>query len=97
MILPNRERLQPMTSSAKFRVVIDMQPDGDFLVYSDPEVEVICRCAGSLDDLYRLNHYAIPEGWLGKRVGFMGDGSLTELVAIAHVRAEEADEPPRPN
>ena len=27
-----------MTSSAKFRVVIDMQPDGDFLVYSDPEV-----------------------------------------------------------
>ena len=35
-----------MTSSAKFRVVIDMQPDGDFLVYSDPEVEVISRCAG---------------------------------------------------
>ena len=74
-----------------------MRPDGDFLLYSDPEVEVISRCSDSVDELYRLNHHAIPEGWLDKRVGFMGDGSLTELVAIALVRAEEADELPRPN
>ena len=58
---------------------------------------MISRYAGGTDELYRLNHHAIPEGWLDRPVGFMGDGSLTELLAIALVRAEEADALPRPN
>ena len=32
-----------MTNPSKQRVVIDFKENGDFFIYSDPEVEVICR------------------------------------------------------
>ena len=66
-----------MTTLPKPRIVVDFKANGDFFIYSDPEVEVICRSADAPDDkLYRYGHYPIPGEWLGgKPIGFLGDGS----------------------
>jgi len=66
-----------MDTSDKARVVINFKKNGDFFIYSDPAVEVLCRethLPG--DELYRYGTYPIPEEWLhNKPVGFLGDGS----------------------
>ena len=66
-----------MTNPSKQRVVIDFKENGDFFIYSDPEVEVICRQVHPPgDELYRYGTYPIPEEWLrDKPVGFKGDGT----------------------
>ena len=66
-----------MTDPSKQRVVIDFKENGDFFIYSDPEVEVICRSGHAPEDeLYRYGSHPIPEEWLrGKRFGF----SLEEI------------------
>jgi hypothetical protein len=78
-INPTVQGEKDMTTS-KQRVVIDFEANGDFFIYSDPEVEVICRHAHCTDDeLYRYGHHPIPEQWLqGKPVGYRGDGSVIE-------------------
>ena len=72
-----------MGSTSEHRVVIDAQPNGDYHVYSDPDVEVIVRCPHvSPDELYRYGHRPIPEEWLrDKQLGFRGDGSEAEELA----------------
>jgi hypothetical protein len=72
-----------MTTTTKIRqprVLIDFASNGKFFIYSDQEVEVICRDTDSPhDELYRYGRYAIPEDWLeGKRIGFLGDGSKAD-------------------
>jgi hypothetical protein len=68
---------------AKQRVVIDFEKNGNFSIYSDPEVEVICREEHMPDEgLYRFGTYAIPEDWLrDKSIGFWGDGSEEDMRA----------------
>lgn len=52
------------------RVLIDVQPNGDFTVYSDPEVQVLCCCAHVPEDqLVQVCRRPIPENWLGEPVG----------------------------
>jgi hypothetical protein len=72
-----------MTTATKPRVVIDFAPNGDFFVYSDANVEVICRHAHvPEDELYRYGHYPIPEEWLrDKPMGFRGDSSIFDQRA----------------
>jgi hypothetical protein len=67
----------PTLTTTKPRVVIDFEANGDFVIYFDQGVEVICRHAHCPDDeLYRYGHFPIPAEWLeGKRIGFRGDGS----------------------
>ena len=62
------------------RVVIDFQKNGNFTIYSDPQIEVICRSAHTPEnELYRYGSHPIPEEWLeGKRLGFKDDGSKTD-------------------
>ena len=71
-----------MTTSPTPRVVIDFRPNGDFSIYSDPEIEVICRSAHTPEDaLYRYGSHPIPEEWLrDKRFGVQGDGSEADGV-----------------
>ena len=68
---------------AKQRVVIDFKENGDFFIYSDPEVEVICRQVHLPEDgLYRYGTYPIPEEWLSdKPIGFWGDGTEEDMKA----------------
>ena len=68
-----------MINLSKQRVVIDFKENGDFFIYSDPEVEVICREEHKPEDeLYRYGSHPIPEEWLsGKPFGFKGDGPKT--------------------
>ena len=76
-----------MTTTPMPRVVIDTRANGDFFIYSDPEVEVIVRNAHiPADELCRHGRYPIPEEWLrDKPIGFRGDGSdadgRAELIA----------------
>jgi len=74
---------------SKPRVLIDCQPNGEFVVYSDPEANVIFRCAHAAEDeLYREDRYPIPEEWLhGKAVGFLGDGSEADKQAQVFAKA----------
>jgi len=68
---------------AKQRVVIDFKKNGNFFIYSDPEVEVICREEHMPDEgLYRFGTYAIAEDWLrNKSIGFWGDGTEEDKTA----------------
>ena len=63
--------------------MIDFKKNGDFFIYSDPEVEVICREEHTPEDeLYRYGTYPIPEEWLsGKPFGFKGDGTEEDRTA----------------
>ena len=64
------------------RVIIDMQPDGGFAIYADPDVQVICRCAHHPEDrLVRVDQHPIPEHWPDGPVGSVGDGSVADLLA----------------
>ena len=67
----------------KQRVVIDFKENGDFTIYSDPLIEVICRSAHAPEDeLYRYGTYPIPEEWLtDKPIGFLGDGTEDDMKA----------------
>ena len=60
-----------------------LQEDGDLFIYSDPEVEVICRSAHTPEDeLYRYGSHPIPEEWVnGKRFGLKGDGTEEDRKA----------------
>ncbi len=72
----------PGSETRPYRVVIDVRADGGFKVHSDPEVEVICRCAHlPEDDLVRMDCPVIPERWLSGPIGFRGDGSVEDLLA----------------
>jgi hypothetical protein len=75
--------------NGKPRVIIDFKPNGDFVVHSDPEAEVIVRCAHAPEDeLVRYGHYPIPEEWLrDKPVGFLGDGSAADKRAQLFAKA----------
>ena len=65
-----------------YRVVIDVHADGGFTVYSDPDVQVICRCAEvPEDELAQVSHRPILEGWLDRPIGYRGDGSVADLLA----------------
>ena len=72
-----------MDKSNKPRVVFNFKENGDFFIYSDPEVEVICRQVHPPgDELYRYGPHPIPEEWLrGKRFGFKGDGTEEDRKA----------------
>ena len=63
--------------------MINFKENGDFFIYSDPEVEVICRQVHPPgDELYRYGTYPIPEEWLSdKRFGFKGDGTEEDRMA----------------
>jgi hypothetical protein len=64
------------------RVIIDVQTNGEFTVYSDPDVQAICRCAHIPEDEFvRIDHRKIPEEWLEVPVGHSGDGSVADLLA----------------
>ena len=65
-----------------YRVLIDVQPDGAFTVYSDADVQVLCRCAHVPEDqLVQVAHRPIPEEWLDVPIGHTGDGSVADLLA----------------
>jgi hypothetical protein len=84
--------ITPTAPAPKPRVVIDFEANGSFFIYSDPEVEVICRHTHCPDDeLYRYGHHPIPEEWLqGKPVGFLGDGSEADKQVQLLAKAREA-------
>ncbi len=64
------------------RVIIDVRANGDFAVYCDRAVHVICRCAHlPEDELVRISHRPIPEDWLNGPIGHSGDGSVADLLA----------------
>ena len=64
------------------RVIIDIQRNGCFTVYADPDVQVICRCAHIPDDeLVQVDQDPIPEDWFDGPVGRVGDGSVADLLA----------------
>jgi hypothetical protein len=68
--------------AAAYRVVIDVHVDGDFTVYSDLDVQVICRCAHiAEDEMVQIGHRPIPERWLTRTVGYRGDGSVADLLS----------------
>ena len=68
---------------AKQRIVIDFKKNGNLLIFSDPEVEVICREEHMPGEgLYRFGTYAIPDDWLrDKSIGFWGDGTEEDKTA----------------
>ena len=69
-------------------VVIDFDEKGNHCVYADPGTVVFDRCAHMPDDvLYRYSPPAIPDGWLDRPAGFLGDGSAAEQRARAFVEA----------
>jgi hypothetical protein len=70
----------PTAATGKPRVLIDFEANGNFFIYSDPGVEVICRHAHCPEDeLYLYGHHPIREEWLqGKPVGYRGDDSVIE-------------------
>jgi hypothetical protein len=74
-----------MTASSLPRVVVDFRPNGDFIIYSDQGVEVICRNAHlPADELYRYGSKPIPEAWLAdKPIGFKGDATEADCTAQA--------------
>ena len=81
---------RPAAEARAYRVLVDVGRDGAFAVYSDPEVEVICRCADVPDDeLVRVSPAPIPEEWLIAPIGYAGDGSVADL--LAEVIATSAD------
>jgi hypothetical protein len=64
------------------RVVIDLQPTGEIAVYSDQDVEVICRFPHLPEDKpVQVGRRPIPDEWLNKPIGHSGDGSVAELLA----------------
>ena len=68
--------------TSAYRVVIDVHADGGFTVYSDSDVQVICRCAHAPEDeLVQISHRPIPEEWLDLPIGYSGDGSVADLLA----------------
>ena len=68
--------------TSAYRVVIDVHADGDFTVYSDPDVQVIYRCEHvPEDELVQISHRPIPEDWLDLPIGYSGDGSVADLLA----------------
>ena len=81
------------TISPKPRVVIDTKANGDFFIFSDPGVEVICRAAHvPEDELFAYDRHPIPAGWLrDKPIGYLGDGSEVEKrmkLKVEEMRAE---------
>ena len=88
--------------TSAYRVVIDVHADGDFTVYSDPDVQVIYRCAHALEDeLVQVSHRPIPEEWLdradriqrrriGRRPPCGGDRSVADM-STSRARRIDAD------
>ncbi|WP_162784721.1 hypothetical protein [Paracoccus suum] len=73
------------------RVAINVNIGGDFEVFADEGVEVICVCDFAEDDrLYRASPRPIPEGMLDGPIGHAGDGSRAER--LAHAVSKELDE-----
>ena len=72
----------PSLMRAQYRVLIDVQPNGAFTVYSDADVQVLCRCAHLPEDqLVQVHTRPIPEAWLDEPIGHSGDGSVADLLA----------------
>lgn len=71
--------------TAKLRVALVYDEDGNIEVYHDKGVEVIAVCDFAPSDrLYRMEHNPIPDGLLDGPIGSKNDGSA------AHDRAEYA-------
>lgn len=69
-------------------VVIDFDKKGNHRVYADPGAVVFSRTTDIPDDgLYRYSPPAIPDGWLDRPAGFLGDGSAAEQRAHAAMKA----------
>ena len=71
-----------LVEASAYRVLIDVQPNGAFTVYSEADVQVICRCAHvPEDELVQVRTRPIPEEWLDGPIGHSGDGSVADLLA----------------
>lgn len=80
--MQRRDDATPAVETCAYRVVIDVLENGGFVVHSDPDVEVICRCAHlPEDELVRVGRRPIPDAWLEGPVGNIGDGSVDDLLA----------------
>ena len=76
--------MSPPSMRNRVRVVLSsiVHANGDFTIYSDPDVQVICRCTQAREDeLVQISHRPIPEEWLDLPIGYSGDGSVADLLA----------------